>query len=712
MPDFNKNKKDILKKNNDNLLNEEMNKSHSDEFMQGVTDDFNPSDLSNISRRKFLALMSASAALTATACTDYHDKGEIVPYTNRPEEVLPGKANYYASTCDGCSQSCGVLIKTREGRPIKVDGNPDHPINQGKICAKGQSSILNLYDPERLKQPLFGGDETEWKTVDKNVINALNMATEQGAEIAIISHSNYSPTRKKLLDDFKSKYPTAKTYFYELFDKRNRLNAWKKSYGNIAHPTYNFDEAKVILTVGADFLGKDGDYIENTRLFTSGRDVAKTDTFNRLYVAEGGMSLTGMNSDYRFRVRPDAQYAFIMCLINEVIRLDMERLNLRGSTMEMTADYHFSQVIENLGLNETHARYLINDLIEYGGQGLVYGGDTLNEETHIAINLLNEILGNTTLYNYKSAMHSLDEVSPNEEWWELFRAMKDSKVGVVIHLDSNPVYHLSAAYGYRDALSNVKTKIALVESEDETSELCDYVLPVNNQFESWGDAKSRKNIYSLQQPVIAPIFNTRQKEAVLLHWLNGESSLFSDNIYHKYLMTNFRNEVYDKQNPAVDFKSYWYSALHDGVVKLNVDIESHPKFIFRSFESMKAPKQSEGFLVHLQESYFVGDGRYANNGWLQELPHPVSKVTWDNFAMISPDTAAELNVVNDDFIKISTEHKEIILPVMIQPGVAEKLVVVELGYGRMRIGNVGKDVGVNANLLLGTGSLKWVIENP
>ena len=210
-----------------------VNDDKAREFAKGVTEDFDVDTLSPMSRKQFLGALAASAAFAAAGCSDYRDKGEIVPYNRKPEEITLGKPNFYASTCTGCAEACGILIKTREGRPIKVDGNPDHPVNQGKICAKGQASILNLYDPERLKDPMLVNSgilsKSSWKEVNTKIIAALTAAVNQKKEIALVAHTVTSPSTKKLLSEFVAKYPTAKVYSYELFNDLNRKSAWTKS---------------------------------------------------------------------------------------------------------------------------------------------------------------------------------------------------------------------------------------------------------------------------------------------------------------------------------------------------------------------------------------------------------------------------------------------------------------------------------------------------
>ena len=281
----------------------------ANEFMAGVTDDFRLSSLSEMSRRKFLALLTASASFAAANCSSYEDKGNVIPYNKEPAGVIPGVANFYASTCTGCKNACGTLVKTREGRPIKINGNDEHPVNLGKICARGQASILNLYDPERIRQPQKRNgtsfSDAPWASANGNIVSALNAASSSGKEIAVILNTLLSPTTKEVIGDFSAKYPTTKFYSYELFTNGNRASAWQKSYGGGQFPLIRWDKAKLILALEADFLGNEGNTIEQMRLFASARSNKDLDNFSRLVVAESGMTITGMNADVRLRIRPE-----------------------------------------------------------------------------------------------------------------------------------------------------------------------------------------------------------------------------------------------------------------------------------------------------------------------------------------------------------------------------------------------------------------------
>jgi Fe-S-cluster-containing dehydrogenase component/anaerobic selenocysteine-containing dehydrogenase len=673
------------------------------------------SKTSVLSRRKFLALVGASAALAGAGCSDYRSKGHIIPYNKMPEDVVVGKANYYASTSTVCGHSCGVLIKTREGRPIKVDGNPDHPISKGKTCAKCQANILRLYDPERLEEPLRkmktgGFIKSTWQHADNEILDALSNVNDK--QIAIVSHKIISPTGKKILDDFISKYPTTKVYTYELFNEETRNSAWKKCYGSETFPLIKWNEARVILGLESDFLGTDGDKVETVRLYTEGRDIHNTDKFNRLYVVEGNMSITGMNADYRLRLRPDAQYEFVMSLLNEIVNKTNAKTAVGSQVLN---SFSLDEFAKKYSLSSKKLNLLVNDLLDNKGASIIYAGKTLSEEVHIAVNLLNDILDNKSLYRTDAIDVSLIPLSTKDDLTNLVKDMKAGNIAVLFHYDSNPVYHLPKDYGFEEALDKVPMVVSLVESKNESSVKGNYILPINHDFESWGDAKTRTGFYAMQQPVIDPIFHTKQKEVALLTWLNGKPVKFDEMLYHDYMSDHWEKDIYPTLNTKMTFTELWNSALHDGVVFVD---ETPAKFgdKLSDFAIGTLPpnnSKKSDFVVLLRESYSSGDGRFLNNGWMQELPHPVSKVTWDNYAAISHSTAKALDVDSNDLIKVKVGNRELEIPVFIQPGNADNTIAIELGYGRTVVGVVGTGVGFDAIPLMSkSGGLSpWLYEN-
>lgn len=683
--------------NNNPLIAE--SKKH--EFQAGVTDSFTPADLSPISRRKFLALSAAAAAFATTSCTDYHDKGEIIPYNSNPEDVLPGIANYYASTF---GDGTGILVKTREGRPIKIDGNPDNPVSKGKTPIQVQAAILDLYDPDRIRFPqkrseseliLFRGEfkEEKWIDIDKDILKKLNSALAAGKEIAIIANSIQSPTQTKLFNEFQAKYPTSKVYSFDLFNNQNKIKSWELCYGSRNIPNVDIAAADVILSLEFDFLGSDKNSVENIRQFASRRDIEHADKFNRLYTVEGGFSATGLNADYRMRLNPLHQLDFVLTIINEIYKSNAANLEL-PELRNLASSYSSSTFAEKSGINDGKIKLLINDLIKSKGKSIVMAGDSLPVEVHIAVNLLNEILGNSVLYNLSNYIPEFVQLSSEEEVKNLIDKMKSGNVAVLIHFDSNPVYHFPPKLGYEAAMKKVPTIIAMTSIENESSEFAHYLLPINHDLESWGIYQIRSSFLSLQQPVISPIYKTRQKEAVLLNWTYAKPEDYSHDIYHKYLMSWVESDIYPMLNVVSDFKKFWYSSLHDGIINLPqaaLSLAFNPL----AATSIKSTPQVSGYTLHLTNNCTIGNGEYANNGWLQEMPHPVSKVTWDNYAAIAPQTAKELGLKNNDLIEISVPGTSARLPVLVQPGLAEKLISAELGWGRRKAGTIGSNVGVN-----------------
>ncbi len=656
--------------------------------------------MSAVTRRRFLALMGASAAFAAAGCNNYQDKGVIYPYNQKPEEVILGLPNYYASTCTGCTSACGILVKTREGRPIKVDGNPDHPVNKGKICTKGQASVMNLYSPERLKEPMMNKAQANWADVHKKITEALVSASGSGKEIALVTHTILSPTLKKLIDEFKITYPTTKVYSYEVFSDSARVNAWQKSYGKRSMPVLQLDKAKIILALESDFLGNDSNMLEYTRMFTRNRDVMGKNEFNRLYAVEGAVTNTGMNADYRLRLKTDAVEELVMCLLNELAgkkKLSAFAMDSRVTSVFSSND--LKQFAAKYKLDEKVLNHIVEDFAKNQGESIVIGGDKLPESTHIAINLLNEVIGGNKLYSTEADNTELMPLSTPQEMENLVSDLAGGRVGAVIHFDTNPVYNLSPEYKYEEAVKKAPVIITLAEQVSETTEISNYVLPVHNQLESWNDFKTRTGFYSMQQPIIAPLYNTRQKEALLLSWKDNKEA--TETTYKDYLQANWEKGIYPVMGAAAPFKKFWNSILHDGVVFLNEKPEAAGgAFSVDAFASSPKMKASNDFVILLQNNNNVGDGRFAFNGWLQELPNPVTKIVWDNYAAISVQSASELGVNTNDTVDITIGSRKQTFPVFIQPGMADKTIEISLGYGRTAAGAIGTGIGVNANMLI------------
>lgn len=664
-----------------------------------------------ISRRQFISFLTASAALTAAGCSNYKDKGNIVPYNKKPEEITVGVPNYYASTCTGCAENCGTLIKTREGRPIKIDGNPDNPVNKGKICSRGHAGIINLYDPDRIKEPLAGDRAgnfapVTWKSADDKITQTLNSASSSGKEIAIISNTLTSPTFKKIINEFKVKYPSSNLYTYELAGEKNFINAFKKCYGinntagsEFVIPSVKLSEAKIILALESDFLNTGKNRQENIRLFSENREVVNKEKFNKLYAIEGNVTLTGLNADYRIKLKTDAIEEFVFSLLNEFIvkksRNLVTKIAIQPAIEQMLSGFELSKFVKKYSLNEEVINELVKDIESNPGSSFVSAGFMLSESTHIAVNLLNEVIGANKLYDFINGFYILQENSSEEELQKLSSNLRDGSVEAVIVIDSNPVFHFAKEYGFEESLKKVKISVLLTEFLNETADVCNYVLPLNNNLESWGDYKVRSGLISLQQPVIYPLYNTRQGEAIFLNWIKGDISDNQD-YYLNYLKENWEKNIYPAINPGLSFRDFWIKSLRDGIVLTQDKVNENLQYVSESFvQNSGKVKSSDDFTVVLCRSYSLGDGKFANNGWLQELPHPVSKIVWDNYASISAESAKELGVDSNDIVEISINGNKISIPVFVQPGMADKTIAIELGYGRTKAGKIGSGKGFN-----------------
>lgn len=696
------------------------------EFVKGVTDEFDVNSLPDKSRRKFIALMGATSALAATACSDYYDKGEIITYNKKPDTVTYGEANYFASTLNN---GTGILVKTREGRPIKVDGNPEFPIGNGKISTADQAAILDLYDPSRLRYPIKKSDSklvlykddmprSEWDKIDNQIVEKLKQATNDGKEIAIVTHTVISPSQNKLFEDFALKYPTTKVYPYELHTDCQKRQAFKDTYGITALPAIKWCAADVILSFECDFLGTEGNVTDQIAQFTSRRDIESPDKFNKLYQIEGNYSITGAMADYRIRLTPENQYSFIMSIAAEIYAKGKSALSNEGLNSALSG-YNLKAFAEQNKINHKVLDELVKDIIANSSKTLAVASVLQPKSVHVAINLLNEILGSVqNVYDFSTASELFRPMSNPSVISDLVGKLNSDKVAVLIHFDSNPVYHLPSDFGYSNAFKKAGTIISMVEAANESCEANQYIIPINNALESWGDFKTRKGIYSLQQPIIAPIHDTRQKEAALLNWMSDDVTLYTHDIYHKYVMNFWENEIYPKSGSPAGFREFWFACLHDGVAKISEPAVETLGFDLAAVNNNKFSFTKQNYTVILKPGYYIGDGRLANNGWLQEVPHPVTKTVWDNYAMMSPATAKELNVTygedeknrNADMVEVAIGDKKLTLAVMIQPGMADKVIAIELGYGRTTIGEVGKNVGFNANTLLSSkgGVSPWI----
>ncbi len=669
------------------------------EFLEGAADEFKLSEMTDVGRRHFLALMGAFGAVAGVTAAVNQGPKEIVSYTSQPEGQFAGIARYYASTMVDQGDAWGVLIKTREGRPIKIDGSPEHPLSRGKVSRRLQAALMDLYEPDRIKSPTSGPKPSTWQEAEK----ALATALASGPAV-IITHSILSPTQAKLFLDLQKKFPKLEVLSYELNPERIKDEAYAALNQGAELPAADVSKADLILALECDFLGSESGATEAARQFASRRsalDEYPDQSFNRLITMEGDVSLTGLNADTRIRLHPGYQAAVIALLL-DAAGAGIPEVTAKAKTLFVSLDAG----------SQNKINAVISEVIAAKGNVLVTLGSQMPKTLHQAVFQLNIALASPAYSATRQRRLHLPLAGAQEKSRIVERMLK-GEIKTFINWDANPIFHWPHVLKLTEALAKVENTFSLNSLPSETASKCNWQLPIHQALESWNDFESRAGILSLQQPVIRPLGNSRQAEGILLA-LAGDQT-YSETLWRNYLKSRWQSEVFSKLTLAVDFEKFWQTALHEGYLEMTSIPQKFSANSPTSTPLFDALLQKPTMSLMLKASANIGDGRYAGNGWLQEVPHPVSKVVWDNYAAISLKTARALGVRAyttpydraTDNIKVQLQDRSLILPVLVQPGLADDLVVIELGYGRtdagiIAKGNEGTQVGFDAVCLLGT----------
>jgi molybdopterin-containing oxidoreductase family iron-sulfur binding subunit len=693
------------------------------------------------------ALMGASAALAlgAGGC-ERKPKRKIVSRVVGPEYQKPGMPLYYSSTWMEGSCPYGLVVKTVDGRPIKIEGNPEHPVNQGASSPAMQASLLSLYDPDRLRSPRRGGQSVTWAEADEQIVAAIRDASS----VVLITRASLGPSERAIIDEFRRAsthppavppgrgdehrrgHPNTHHFVHETAHDNPRRAAWKKVYGVDGEVLPRFDRAKVIVSLDSDFLGTDGAVLENIRTFTQGRmldDAAHGQAeISRLYVLESTMTLTGSNADHRIRLRPSLMGAVAKALRQVVRRPQGDDATsdemARRASQAAKWDRRLRELATQHNLDQAILEALARDLRAARGEALVVAGPHLPESVHADVALLNADLGSperTLAWNPLPA--TLPVTDPAE-----VEAVLEQGVDVVICLGVNPVYDWPGR-DFKALLGKAGLSIGHGLYHDETLWACSLSLPSNHNLESWNDAEPRDGLKTLCQPVIAPLFDTRQEAESLFAWTRALSGPNDDirrlEDWHDYLQrrwqrrlvavapTSRRSDTGETPVPQLgagreetqrlQCKRAWEDALRSGG-QLQVKATLFPTLHRRAAEAIAQTTHPRGgdYELVIFPHPAVYDGRFANNGWLQELPDPVSKLVWENVASMSPRTAEKLGATEGDMVALSVGNGSIELPVLIQPGASDGVVATTLGHGHTQGGRVSLEAGgTNVAPLLG-----------
>jgi molybdopterin-containing oxidoreductase family iron-sulfur binding subunit len=641
--------------------------------IEGLTEDEVKSKLKS-NRRDFLKMLGFSVSTAALAASCEQPVRKAIPFLNKPEEVTPGTASHYASTFYDGNDYCPVVVKVRDGRPIKIEGNELSSITEGGTNARIQASVLGLYDSYRLNHPLKNGQKTDWTTLDSEITNALSGINVTGGKIIILSASVISPSMLRIFEEFKTKYPNTEVIYYDTVSYSAMRKANFETFGKEAVMRYNFADTEVIAGFNCDFLGSWLSPVEYALQYSKSRDLTNgKNTISKHYQFESWMSLTGSNADIRYPIKPSDEKVILANLYNYIAaKSGTPQIQVQASPVDISK--------------------LAEDLMLHQGKSLTVSG---TNDVHIqtlvnAINFLTGNQGSTLGFERSSNLKK----GIDERFEMLLGEMEQGKVDALFVYNVNPAYDYYDPAKFINALKNVKLSVSFGETPDETTKLCTYVCPDNHSLESWGDAEPFTGIYSLAQPCIQKLFDTRQMGESLLKWAGNTMDI------HSYIQKYWEENLYPKQSEYLSFTDFWNHTLQKGVFEVQLGLYACPLYNFDYLMSlaplMFADKPASGLELTLYEKVGLGTGKMANNPWLQELPDPITKAVWDNYLALSPTWAKENGFAMEDLVKINGTME---LPVMLQPGQPYGTAAIAIGYGRTDGGKVANNLGKNAFVL-------------
>jgi MoCo/4Fe-4S cofactor protein with predicted Tat translocation signal len=625
-----------------------------------------------VGRRRFLQLMGASIAFSGlTACVRQPDE-LLVPHVKAPEEVIPGKPLFYASAGGFGGYAQGILVESHDGRPTKIEGNPRHPASLGATSVHMQASVLDLYDPDRLTAVQSAGRPRTWETF------AATLATEMdrfrvagGRGLRILTGTVTGPTLGRQLKRLMTELPEAGWHQYECLPGDSAREGARIAYGQPVNVYYRLDRADRILSLDADFLFDGPAAVRYSKDFTARRSVdGDVSERNRLYLVETSPTLAGTLADHRLAV-PTRTLLQIARGVARQLGIEVE------------------EPVE-LGAREQHwVQTVAEDLRDHHGRAAVVPGACQPAALHALALLLNEALGaigQTVVVTEPVEVRPVDQAGSVAE---LVSAMNRGEVETLIILGGNPAFDAPADLQFAEAMSRVRSKIHLTAHSNETSELCNWRLPEAHYLEAWGDLRGFDGTASVVQPLIEPLYRSRSALELVALMLDGDAASPG---YEQV------RETWRIRNGSLDFEKWWRQVLHDGLdpgsAAAPVSAVVDRGGVLAAMAALPAPAQ--GLELLLRPDPHILDGRHANNGWLQEAPKPLTKLTWDNAVLMAPATAEALGLRSEQLVEVQVDDSKVEGPVWIQPGHAPDAVTVHLGYGQSVAGRVSTGAGFNA----------------
>lgn len=639
------------------------------------------------SRRDFLKYLGFGLGAATIAASCEIPVKRAIPYVVKPDEIVPGVATYYASSYVEGGDYCSVIVKTREGRPIKVEGNTLSPVSKGGTSARVQASVLSLYDNNRLRGPKMKNgsswDDISWDDVDKKVKNQV----AKGGAVRILSHTQMSPSVKKLVAEWASNGVDVKWVSYDPVSSAAMLDANEANFGVRAVPNYHFDKADYIVSFNADFLGTWISPVEYAAQYAKNRKIkdVKNAKMSRHIQVESHMSLSGSNADNRILVKPSEQGAAILALYNALAR-SMGASTIKGPKVNEKAAANLKKVAD--------------ELAQHKGKSLVVAASNNLMEQKI-VNKINYLLGNLG-HTMDFDRYSYQRQGDDQAYQDLVKEMQAGSVGTLILWDANPVYEMPEGNVFAEALGKVGLSVALGGSLNETSANFQLLAPTHHYLESWGDVEVKNGEFSLVQPTISPLFNTRQAAESIMNWSDNELvASGSDQPYYEYVRANWEENIFPKQDKYASFQIFWDKALHDGTV--SVPLEATGVAYTDDVAGKGITPVSNEFEISFFETVNMGAGQHAANPWLMELPDPITRCVWGNYLSIpvkfDGDRRFEAfqDLEDGDMVDLTINGVTERVVIIRQFGQMEGTFGLALGYGRDEAGKCGTGVGVNVN---------------
>jgi molybdopterin-containing oxidoreductase family iron-sulfur binding subunit len=631
-------------------------------------------------RRNFLKLMGASLALAGlTACTRQPTE-HIMPYVRQPEDLIPGRPLFYATatTLNGVAQ--GVLAESHEGRPTKIEGNPEHPSTLGACDIFSQASVLQLYDPDRAQAVSLQGEIRGWNNFIGALLEMLAaQKAKNGAGIRILTETVTSPTLAEQIRAIQKLYPGAKWHQWDPAGPHSARAAALQTFGQPVNTYYDLANANVVVSLDSDFLASGTASLRYARQFSKRRRVTESGApMNRLYVVEPMPTPTGAKADHRLPLRAGdiEQFAWAVAVSLHV-----------GAGPKQTDNGDITR----------WSGAVADDLLHNKGASLVIAGEHQPPIVHALAHVINAFLGNvgkTVFYTGPIEANPVDQIASLQD---LVKDLDSGAVDLLLVLGGNPVFTAPVELGMRDRIQKATLRAHLSQYENETSAVCQWLLPETHYLETWGDARAFDGTVTIQQPLIQPLYGGRSAYQIL-QTLTGSPDTSPYQIVKGY---------WAAQHKGADFETWWRRAVHDGVVEGTALPTQTPSIHGEAIsEKLRKKKMGGKMEVIFRPDPTIYDGRFSNSGWLQELPKPITKLTWDNAAIISPGDAHRLGVENGSMLELTYQGRTLRAPVWVQPGHVDQAVTLHLGYGRTHAGRAGTGVGFNPYGLR-TASAMW-----